>query len=184
MSELQSVQALATTWIKAIAEHRITPEQLETHQRRIIVRYMLRERKWLQWEIAEFLHTDPATITRDKQRIQRQNAWQLDLIDERRMALELMEIAELAGARLIRKGKEYEAWRVARECADALQSLGYLQTAPVSVQGGFTFMEVLNHVAGNGRPSAAALDVTATPDPHAGGNGVGGPPDGSGPDRA
>lgn len=152
MSLTQSPLQSATTILKLLASKSLTKEQLNKHQRRICVRYMLHEGKWTQQEMAEILGAHRTQIARDKAKIKEQDAMALDGIDERSFALDIIKLNEIAVARLLRKGKEFEAVIVQDKCLKSLQSLGYLERKPIEVKGHLTLLEVLNFASRNGNP--------------------------------
>ena len=143
MSELIKQSSSAPFFLEKIAKKEIDPKSLTTHQRRVCVRFLLMEGKHAQYEIAAILKCDPAVITRDKRRIQHQNSWMLDELDERRIAVNLIQVAEIASARLFRQNKSHEAWKVQRELMESLQSLGYVKKKPVEFEGKVSLQEIL-----------------------------------------
>ena len=150
MPLMQKPLQIASRILKLISEDKLDAKQLTTHQRRICVRFMLHEGKWTQSEIADILGVHRSQIVRDKCKIRKQDSWMLNEIDERQFATDLMRVAELASARLFRKGLEKYAWQVQRECLESLQSLGYLEKKPIEVKGHLTLLEVLNFANSNG----------------------------------
>lgn len=143
MPDLQKPSSSAPYLLKLISEQKLNPRALSTHQRRICVRFLLQSRNHTQLEIANILHVPESYVSRDKKKIQQQNEWMMDEVDERRMALEIMMAAHTASPRLFRKGKEKEAVEVLRIAVDTLQTLGYLKRAPIEFKGQLTLQEIL-----------------------------------------
>ena len=142
-SEQVKLSQFATTILRGIAEKTVDPEMLSIENRRLCVQYMLHEKKWTQMEIAEILHVDRVTVTRDKQAIYKLNEHMLNDVDNRKFALDLIHTAQMASARLFRKGKEREAWQVEKELVESLQTLGYVSKEPEKIEGRLTLLEIL-----------------------------------------
>lgn len=107
------------------------------------IRFLLQEKKHTPYEIASILKTSDSTVYRTRDLIQKQNMWMLDEIDERKFALEIIQTAIAASARLFRQGKNREAWTVEKEAIDVLQSLGFLKKQPLEFKGSLTLQEIL-----------------------------------------
>ncbi len=143
MSEFVKPQSSAIFFLKKISDKQLEPKQLTRHQRRLCVRYLLTERKHTQQEIASILGVVESVITNDKRKIMEQNVWMVDNIDERQVAVDLAITADVASARLFRKGKEKEAFDVMRQAVDVLQSLGYLKRTAIEIKGEVSIQEIL-----------------------------------------
>lgn len=116
---------------------------INTHQRRMCVRFLLQQKKHTQVEIATILHVPEEYVSRDKKRIQEQNSWMLDELDERKIAIEIIHTAELASAMLFRNGKPKDAFDVESKMIDVLQTLGYLKRAAIEFKGEVTLQEIV-----------------------------------------
>lgn len=148
-SDLQKPQNSAPFLLNLISKQQIDPKQLTTHQRRICVRYLLQDMKHTQTEIATIMKVDNGTVTRDKQKIMKQNSWYVDDIDERKWVIDLIQTAEVASARLFRNGKPKEAFDVKVKTIETLQSLGYITKKPLEVDltAQMSFQELLKRAA-------------------------------------
>lgn len=135
-----------------ISRKLLDPKDLTAHQKRICTRFLLQDRKHTQHEIASILKVDDSWVSRAKIRIQNEGAWVLDFIDERRIATEIIQTADVATARLFRAGKDKEAWTVRKEAVEVLQTLGYVKKKPVEVdlKGLRTLQEILQLAHGSG----------------------------------
>ena len=148
-SGLQNPYQSGPHLLKLISEQKLEPKQLTTHQRRICVRFLLQQGSYTQFEIAQILHIPEVYVYRDKKKIQEQNQWMLDDLDERRIAVDIIQTAERSIARLSKASKQKEAWTVAREMVEVLQTLGYLKRAPIEFKGQVTLEEILKLAAGH-----------------------------------
>lgn len=127
-----------------ILEKKLWPEQLTTHQRRVCVRQMLHERKWTVTEIADILGVHRVTVSRDKNLIMTQDAWILDEIDTRKVAVRAIQDAEWVSAHLFREGRLKDGWAVRKELIEILQGLGYVQQKPKEIRGQISLLDILN----------------------------------------
>ena len=143
MANLTKQLSSAPFLLKLISEQKLFADKLTSHQRLVCARFLLTERKHTQNEIATILGVSYVMVHKYKKKIQQQNEWMIDEIDERRMALDILQSAETASARLFRKGKDKEAFEVQRMAIDTLQTLGYLKRAPVEFKGQITLQEIL-----------------------------------------
>lgn len=148
MAALQKPLSSAVYFLKLIAEKKISPKVLTAHQRRICIRHLLLDGSYTQVEIASILEVHEASVSRDKRRIQEQNGWILDNLDDRRIAVDLITTAERAVARLTKAGRHKDAWTVAKELVEKLQSLGYVKQRPIQFQGKLTLEEMLRLASG------------------------------------
>lgn len=135
--------------LELISEQKISPEQLTPHQRRLITRCMLHDKKWTQTEIAETLQVHRITISRYVAKIREQDSWMLDDIDVRKIAIGMIQDAEFASTRLFRSEKYKEAWTVKKELVELLQNLGYVRSEPAQINGFVALQEIFKLAASN-----------------------------------
>ena len=150
MSDLQKPQNSAIHLLKLIQEQKLDPVLLTSHQRRICIRFLLQDKKYTPQEIADILKVHNTTVYRTKEKIQKQNMWMLEEIDERKFALDLIQTAISASSRLFRQNKNKDAWQVEKECVEMLQSLGFIKRKPIAFEGSITLTEMLK--LANGAP--------------------------------
>ena len=143
MSDLQKPSSSAPYILRLLSEKKLDPEKINAHQRRICVRFLLQQKKHTQVEIATILHVHESDVSRDKRKIQNENAWMLDELDERKIAIEIIHTAELASAMLFRNGKPKDAFDVESRMIDVLQTLGYLKRAAIEFKGQIDLQEIL-----------------------------------------
>ena len=111
MAELQRPQYKAPYLLSLISQQKLDPSRLSRHDIHICIRFLLQDKKHSQQEIAVIMKVDPATVTRAKYKMLADNSWMLDQVDERKFAIDMINTAMNASARLFRKGKEREAWQ-------------------------------------------------------------------------
>ena len=152
MDNVKKPLQYATYLIRQISEQKLSPLKLTRHQRAVCVRFMLIDQKWSHAEIGEILMCHRTTVTKIKRRISEQDSWMLDDVDERKIALKLLQIAEAAVTRLFKKGDERSAFEVYTKHIGVLQDLGYLSKEPVRSEGKFSFLEMLKIAATDKEP--------------------------------
>lgn len=143
MGDFPKLARNAPYLLQRISNKQLDPKVLTPAQRRICVRFLLLEKKHAQHEIAAILMVREQVISKDKKKIQEQNKWVLDDLDEEKIATEIISTAEIASSRLFRQGKNKDAWNVQREAVDVLQTLGYLKRAPIEFKGQMSIQEIL-----------------------------------------
>jgi len=158
MKDLQKPLQSAVFLLKQLSEKTISPQQLSTHQRRICVRFMLQERKHSSHEMAAILQIHSVTVRRYTQQILEQNSWMLDDIDERKIAVDIIQSADVACARLFRKGREKDAFTIKKDAIELLQSLGYLKRKPIEVEANLTLLEIIKLAHANTETNQETFD--------------------------
>ena len=135
----------ATDILSKIQSKQIDPDQLTTEQRRIVVRFLFHDRKMTKTEMAEVLKVARSTIYEDRKAIDREEVGATFIVDEIEMVKDLVSSAEVAIARLFRKGKEKEAFDVQDKLIDRLQTLGYVKRVAQehNLRGQISLLEVL-----------------------------------------
>lgn len=130
--------------IAQIKEQRLDPKVIGSDDRRRCVEF-LRAEGYSIAEIAQILKRDERTIFRDIKQIRADHALAPDPAFSERMIGELLHQAEISMSRLRRIAREPKAsamerlmaeagaWKVHRECFEALQSVGYLPRMPSNV---------------------------------------------------
>ena len=159
MSSERSPLQSGTFLLRQISEKRITAEQLTQHQRVLCIQYMLHEAKWTQMEIAEIVGVHRTTVARTAIRLREHAAMALDVIDQRSVALDLIQHAEVVCAHLMREGKKRDAWAVKKELVESLQTLGFISKEPIRFEGNIklSLREVIELAHGSGK----AADIAA-----------------------
>lgn len=143
MPDIQKPSSSAPYILALLKDGKIEPKKINAHQRRVCVRFLLQKKKYTQVEIAEILHVPPVYVYRDKIKIQEQNSWMLDELDERKIAFDIIQTAEFASAALFRNGKPKEAFDVEAKAVDILQTLGYLKRTAIEFKGQIELQEIL-----------------------------------------
>lgn len=160
--------------LQQIQSGAIDPTKMKTRQREICVRHLLLEYKYSHQEIAQIVGSVRETITRMKARILEQDGWMLSKIDERKIAVDMIQKAEMCFTRLVKKEKYKEAWNIEKEKIESLQSLGYLTRTPIEVEGRLTLLEILKRAnTPHTDPAGSLLAQAQETNGHAGGNGRG-----------
>lgn len=144
--------------IKKIQDGSLHPKSITDQQRRICVRFLLHVKDYEQNDVAGLLKISPSTVTRDKKKLVQEDAWILSEMDDRTLAVQMIQTADKAAARLFRKGREREAWTVLRECVELLQSLGHVKKQATEIKGDFSFVSFLNEIASRKRNGYADKD--------------------------
>lgn len=160
--------------LRQISEKRLTAAELTNHQRVLCVQYMLHEQKWTQMEIAEIVGVHRHTVMNIKHRLRKHAVMSLDVIDQRSVAIGLIETAEVACARLMLARDEAAAWKIQKELVEMLQTLGFIGREPIRFEGKLTLKELMElvHKPGNAADVAAEEPGKLEPgDPRTGSNG-------------
>ena len=145
MPDPQKPSQSAIFFLKQLHSKNLDPLKLTRHQRKICVRHLLREHKYSQQEIGQIVGCSRENVSQIKSRILEQDSWMLSAVDERKEAVEIMQKAEACFTHLMKQGKYKDAWNVAREKIEVLQSLGYVKRTPVEIGGQITLLEILKH---------------------------------------
>ena len=143
--------------LSRLAQKTINPKQLTSHQRKICIRWLLSDKKHTTVEIGAILGVTQGYVSQIKRQIMNQNAWMLDDLDERKWAIELVQSAMTASARLFRQGKNREAFQVEKEAIEVLQSLGFLKRKPIQIDANLTLQEILKLAVTDGKDEAGFL---------------------------
>lgn len=132
------------TLIQQIKSKQIDPSTLSQEQRRQCVE-LLRIEGYQVPEIGQILKKNERTIRRDLEQIRQENAVARDPAMVERVVGDVLRQAEGSRAHLRRIAREQSAsamerlmaeqsaWKVTKECAELLQSLGYLPKVPTTM---------------------------------------------------
>lgn len=129
--------------LQQIQSKALDPKKMTRRQREVCVRHLLNEYKYSQQEIAGIVGCVRETVSHIRSRILKQDSWMLDDVDERKIAVDLMQKAEMCFTKLVKKEKYKEAWNVEKEKVEVLQSLGYVTHEPIKIEGQITLLELL-----------------------------------------
>lgn len=128
--------------LKQIQEGQLDSATLSDDKRRVCVKYLMFEQASVA-RMAEMLKVSVATIKRDRKKIREDNGIEGLVIDEQDLVHDLIETAENAVQKLTAQGKHRDAWAVKKELIEMLQTLGYINKEPISIEGNLNFLEVL-----------------------------------------
>jgi hypothetical protein len=142
----QKVRPLAIALLEDIKSGATDPETLSTEKKMLCVHFMIQSQSYTIMEMATFLKVNRATIFRYKKKLYQEDSLTQLIIDESTIALELIDTAQHASAKLMSDKKYKDAWTVRRECVEMLQTLGYVKQVPrkIDVKGALDLVGVLN----------------------------------------
>lgn len=145
---------------RQLQEKRMVAKELTNHQRVLCVQYMLHEKKWTRLEIADVLSIHRHTVSSIERRLLHHAATALDMIDQRSVAIGLVNTAEVACARLMRAGNDAAAWKIEKELIEMLQTLGFISKEPIRIEGNLrlTLREVIELANGTGKAADSAAE--------------------------
>ena len=164
MSKQHSPLQSGAFLLRQVSEKRITAEQLTHHQRVLCIQYMLHEKKWTQMEISEVVGVARNTVSRTAIRLRKHAEMALDVIDQRSVAVDLIEHAEIVCSHLMREGKKRDAWAVKKELVESLQTLGFISKEPIRFEGNMklSLREVIELAQGSGKAADTAAENSGT----------------------
>lgn len=107
---------------------------------------MIQQQSYTVIEMATLLKVDRGTIYNYKKKLYQEDALSQLIIDESTMALEMIDTAQHASAKLMSQKKYKDAWTVRKECIEMLQSLGYVKRVEqkLNVKGSIDLLAILN----------------------------------------
>jgi hypothetical protein len=142
----KKVTPLAIALLNNIQSGEMDPKELSTEKKILCVQFMIQQQSYTVQEMANLLQVDRTTIYNYKKKMYQEDALAQLVIDESVIALEMIETAQHASAKLMSQKKFKDAWTVRRECIDMLQSLGYVKKVKVelNVKGSIDLLGILN----------------------------------------
>jgi hypothetical protein len=145
MSTPNATLQFASDLLSKIKANSLRAEDLTTEQRRICVRFIVHQKEMTKTEMSEVLKVARQTIYDDIEAIQKGDVGASLMVNEIEIVRELIQTAEIACARLMRKGKEKDSFSVWNSLVERLQSLGYVKMVPKKMQlsGSVSLLEVL-----------------------------------------
>ena len=160
MSKIISPLQSGAFLLRQLSEKRLIPKDLTSHQRILCIQYMWREQKWTQSEMGEILGVHQTAVSRVVIRLRQHSAHMLDAIDQRAVAVELINCAEAVCSKLMRAGKEDAAWKVRKELVESLQTLGFISKEPIRLEGSLklSLREVIELANTTGKAADIAAD--------------------------
>lgn len=151
----QNVMEFGIYLLNEIKSKAIDPKQLTDEKRRLCVYVMMVQQTFTIDDMAAIMNCHRNTISRDKKIIREENGTAgTFVIDENELANELIEQANHAIMKLNSAKKYRDAWIVKKECAEMLQSLGYVKRVEqkFSLRGAISLMEVLDSEQSSNEP--------------------------------
>ena len=145
MSGPQKTSQSAIFLLKQLHAQAIDPKKLTRRQRELCVRHLIMEYRYSQQQIGDIVGCTRESVSRIKSRLLEQDSWMLTSLDERKIAVDLMQKAEMCFTRLVKQEKYREAWVVTKEKIEALQSLGYIYKKPLELEGQITLLDILKN---------------------------------------
>jgi len=164
-------QAKSPTFlIKQIESKAIEPKSLTSHQRKICVRYFIDEKPEVtEHQMAEFLGTSRASISRYKKQVIRQDGWIVDKLDPRLYMVHLCRITQTRINKISQAAvNDPKLWEKAHnlemELCEKLMDLGFLSRLNnddpdnLNSQKEFTLQEILKLASESERPLVDPLN--------------------------
>lgn len=146
MSRYVKPLADAVFILKLLSNGKMEKKSLTSRQRYICAVYLMYEQKYTHQEIANILGLHRVTVHQYSQRMHRDEAFSLDTLTARMVAISAIQKAEVASARLFRKGEEKDAVELYFKLIDKLQSLGFLPKKPLEIEGKMSFVKLMEIV--------------------------------------
>ena len=140
----QRTTPIAVRLLQEIQSKSRQASSLTEEQRRICLRYLMSLDKYENREMAEILDIGEATLYRDKRKIKQDVLFDTIMIDEADFARDIIECADNIFIRLTLQKKHRDAWTVKKECAELLQSMGYIKKIQpdLNIKGQISLKEV------------------------------------------
>lgn len=132
----------AIFWLNQIKNKEIEPRSLKPRQRALCVRHLVNSYDYTHEQMGAIMGLERSAITKMIHRILTQDSWVLDEMDARKMATDMMQAAGVCFGRLMKKGRERDAWNIKKELIETLQSLGYIHREALKVEGEMTLLEI------------------------------------------
>lgn len=142
---LKKTLPLAVALLTDIQSGALDPNTLSTEKKTMCVQFMILQQSYTVQEMANLLQVSRVTIYNYKKNLYQENSLAQLVIDEATIALEMIETAQHAAAKLMSQKKYKDAWTVRRECLEMLQTLGYVKKVEqkLNVKGSIDLLHVL-----------------------------------------
>ncbi len=142
----KKVIPLAFALLKNIESGTQDPKELSTEKKMLCVQFMIQQHSYTVFEMATLMQVTRCTIYNYKKKMYQEDALSQLVIDESTIALEMLETAQHASAKLMKQNKFKDAWTVRKECLEMLQSLGYVKRVEqkLNIKGSVDLLGILN----------------------------------------
>ena len=143
-SRTERIKAL----IRGIQERRVSPADLPTAARRRIIQYIIETQpNATASAIGELVGLSTGQVHAVRRHLIKTAAWELDDLDVRQVAAELLSKKRHLQAAAVEKGDIATAWRIEMDTIEALQSLGFVSRTPQRVEVGLGegLREIFDH---------------------------------------